>query len=222
MARKNGYVRNAPNVMDGRLLLQSLRGINAKAVFLDPQYRGLLDQMKYGNEGVAYGYQRTQLPQMTDEVVTDFVRRSGMALAPNGYLFMWVDKHAIGSGLHLKYVSTSATLKVVDLIHWNKTVMGMGYRTRCQSEYLVVIQKEPRAAGKTWKDRTMIDAHIEGVDRSRHVHTKPYQLIERLIRAVTKRGDVVVDPCAGSYIVLDACKATGRVFVGADLIPYGG
>jgi DNA modification methylase len=42
-------------------------------------------------------------------------------------------------------------------------------------------------------------------------------LIERLIRATTKAGDLVVDPCAGSYVVLEACRVSGRQFVGCDL-----
>ncbi|MEJ7830079.1 MAG: hypothetical protein WKF91_17855, partial [Segetibacter sp.] len=42
---------NEPNVMDGLELLSLLNGNVIKAAFLDPQYRGILDRMKYGNEG---------------------------------------------------------------------------------------------------------------------------------------------------------------------------
>ena len=33
--------------------------------FLDPQYRGVLDHLAYGNEGVRRGAARAALPQMT-------------------------------------------------------------------------------------------------------------------------------------------------------------
>jgi DNA modification methylase len=51
----------------------------------------------------------------------------------------------------------------------------------------------------------------------KHPHQKPFFLIRTLIEATTQEGDLVVDPCAGSFIVLDACQSTGRKFLGCDL-----
>jgi DNA modification methylase len=42
-------------------------------------------------------------------------------------------------------------------------------------------------------------------------------LINRLIGAVTLPGDLVVDPCAGSFVVLQECRRLGRKFVGCDI-----
>jgi len=39
----------------------------------------------------------------------------------------------------------------------------------------------------------------------------------RLIGAVTKPGDLVVDPAAGDFVVLRAPMALGRVFIGSDI-----
>jgi DNA modification methylase len=39
----------------------------------------------------------------------------------------------------------------------------------------------------------------------------------RLIGAVTKPGDLVVDPAAGGFIVLRAPMALGLVFIGSDI-----
>jgi hypothetical protein len=39
----------------------------------------------------------------------------------------------------------------------------------------------------------------------------------RLIGAVTKPGDLVVDPAAGGFIVLRAPMAVGRVFISCDI-----
>lgn len=46
---------NKPNKMDGLKLLKRLNNGVAAAAFFDPQYRGILDKMGYGNEGVTRG-----------------------------------------------------------------------------------------------------------------------------------------------------------------------
>ena len=225
MRRKNRLAikRDARNRFDGLALLRSTYDGEAAAVFFDPQYRAILDKMSYGNEGKSRERARVALPQMGHEKIHEFIGEIARILKPSGHLFFWFDKFAIGSGLHTRYLrpwtsgGARPALAIVDLIHWNKMRPGMGRRARCRSEYLVIIQKQPTRAKGIWIDHRIDDSWPEQSDRSIHPHAKPHQLTERLIRATTKRGDVVVDPCAGSYVVLDACIATGRIFVGCDL-----
>jgi site-specific DNA-methyltransferase (adenine-specific) len=47
---------------------------------------------------------------------------------------------------------------------------------------------------------------------------KPIGLIERLIGAVTEPGDLVVDPAAGSFVVIHAACRLMRNFCGCDLV----
>lgn len=211
--------RNDRNVVDGLTLLQTIKRGEAKAAFLDPQYRALLDKQGYGNEGESREKARAVLPQMTNYDIGMFVAEIANALAPGGHLFLWLDKFSIGSGHHVRFLAHAPVLKLVDLLAWNKMRPGMGRRFRCRTEYLVVAQKEPTRAKGVWSDHRLDDCWPEQSDRSVHPHAKPYQLTERLIRAVTKRGDLVIDPCAGSYTVLEACKASGREFLGCDLKP---
>ena len=49
----------------------------------------------------------------------------------------------------------------------------------------------------------------EKVDRKIHPHAKPVDLIARLIGAVTKPGDLVVDPAAGGFIVMHVATRDG-------------
>jgi hypothetical protein len=42
-------------------------------------------------------------------------------------------------------------------------------------------------------------------------------LISRLIGAVTRPGDLVVDPAAGSFVVMHAANELGRSFIGCDI-----
>lgn len=42
-------------------------------------------------------------------------------------------------------------------------------------------------------------------------------MIFMIICATTREGDYVLDPAAGSYSVLEACKLTNRNFLGCDI-----
>ena len=51
----------------------------------------------------------------------------------------------------------------------------------------------------------------------RHPHQKPRELIKALILATTEQGDLIIDPCAGSFIVLEVCQELNRNYLGCDL-----
>jgi len=55
------------------------------------------------------------------------------------------------------------------------------------------------------------------VNKRNHPHQKPKRLIRAFIEAVTEKGDLIIDPCAGSFIVLEVCQETKREFLGCDL-----
>jgi DNA modification methylase len=54
-------------------------------------------------------------------------------------------------------------------------------------------------------------------NQRKHPHQKPKKLIKSIIEATTNLGDLIVDPCAGSFIVLEVCQETRREFMGCDL-----
>lgn len=206
---------NAPQKMDGLDLLKSIGDGAAALVVADPQYRGILDKQNYGNEGDRHS-ERSALPQMSELEICRFVSESARVLRPGGHFFMWSDKFSIGSGAHLKYFQFTANLQIVELIAWNKARIGMGRRARCTTEYLVIAQKHPIRAKDVWTDHSIPDCWTERKPDG-HPHAKPLKLMTRLIEATTAAGDLVVDPCAGGFGVLDICLATGRQFLGCDL-----
>jgi len=55
------------------------------------------------------------------------------------------------------------------------------------------------------------------VSKRNHPHQKPQGLIKAIIEATTEAGDLIVDPCAGSFMVLEVCQETKREFLGCDL-----
>src|SRR6185503_6614673 len=77
-----GLVLNRPQVMDGLELLGTMRDSSVPLVFFDPQYRQVLNKLKYGNEGERQK-ERSQLPQMTDEIIHSFLIQIERVLMPS-------------------------------------------------------------------------------------------------------------------------------------------
>ena len=206
---------NRRNKMNGLDLLDLLDKESIKVVFFDPQYRGVLDKLSYGNEGKSRGKDRSALPQMSQEIIFEFLAKIEVVLKPNGYLFLWLDK------FHLfevkSWIENYQSLEIVDMIVWNKLKIGMGYRTRRKSEYLVIIQKFPKRAKSTWTLHNIPDVWDEKILDKNHTHAKPIELQKQLILATTNENDLVLDPASGGYSVFRACKETNRNFIGCDL-----
>ena len=207
------YQYNVAQQGDALALLRSLPDGCTPLTFLDPQYREVMDKLKLGNEG-AKQKQRFELPQMTAQYIDECCCEAARVLRPSGYLMMWVDAFRLCEGYHLRVADV---LKSVDLIAWNNERPGQGHRSRRCGSYLLVLQKKPIRAKATWCDHGIPDRWIEKIDRELHPHVKPIGLIKRLIGAVTSSGDLVVDPAAGSFVVMDAALALGPEFVGCDI-----
>ena len=209
--------RDTRVAMDGLDFLAQLPDASIAATFFDPQYRGVLDKLSYGNEGVLRGKQRSALPQMSSETIAEFIRAIHRVLGPSGHLFLWIDKFHLCSGIDDWTQNT--TLETVDLITWNKGRIGMGYRTRRTAEYLIVLQKAPKRAKGIWTRHDIPDVWTEKPPSSKSsgVHPKPISLQQALIEATTASNDPVLDPAAGSFSVLKACQLAGRTFVGCDI-----
>ena len=208
------FLPNQRNKADGLLLLSSLTNQSIKTAFFDPQYRGVLDKLAYGNEGKNRGVKRCNLPQMDEATICRFIREIDRVLIPSGHLFLWIDKFHLCEGIDNWTHNTQ--LKRVDMIVWDKNTIGMGYRSRRKSEFLVVFQKKPIKAKGCWSLHNIPDVWQEKIPKV-HPHTKPLELQKALIEATTKENDWVIDPASGGYSVLNACQALNRNFIGCDI-----
>jgi site-specific DNA-methyltransferase (adenine-specific) len=218
------FKHNARNRGDGLALMRKLRASSVPLVFFDPQYRELLGKMDYGNDRSP----RANLPQMARELIVYIAEEAARVLRPQGHLMWWTDKYELCGGK-----PDIEGLSLVDMIVWEKPRWGQGYRSRRKCEYLWVLQKEPTRAKGVWTDHGIPD--VWTVERERaeqednfnrlpvqphkaHPHAKPEGLQRRLIEAVTKKGQMVVDPCAGGYSVLRSAQAAGRRYLGCDVL----
>jgi site-specific DNA-methyltransferase (adenine-specific) len=208
-----GVKVNERTIQDGITFLEQLPGASIPCAFFDPQYRGVLDKLGYGNEGERQKG-RALLMQMDDVKICEFISEIDRVLVPSGHLFLWLDKFHLIDGFKRWFDETD--LNVVDHITWNKKRLGMGYRTRRVSEHMIILQKSPKRAKGVWCLHNIPDVWDEPKP-GKHPHCKPIRLQAALIAAVTRKGDVVLDPAAGSYSVMDSAKRVGRTFIGCDL-----
>lgn len=204
--------------MDGLKMLKMLDPDSIPLVFFDPQYRSILEKQNYGNEGETRGKSRSELPQMDDKVIKEFLKEIEKVLTPSGHLMMWVDKYIVCNGINL--FMEGRGLQIVDMITWNKQRMGMGYRSRRYSEHLVIFQKKPIRAKGVWRIHDIPDVWTEKIENGdkNHTHAKPVGLQMRLIKAVTNKGDVVLDPSAGGFSVMKSANQMERNFLGCDIL----
>ena len=144
----SGFEANRRLRMEGEEFLSRLPVGSFPAAFFDPQYRGVLDKLSYGNEGENRGRARAALRQMPEEQIGRFVGGIDRALRPSGHLFLWMDKFHLCEGFGHWFQGT--LLEVVDLISWDKGRIGMGYRSRRTTEYCVALQKRPKRAKGVW------------------------------------------------------------------------
>jgi site-specific DNA-methyltransferase (adenine-specific) len=201
--------------IEGLELLSMIPDNTIKACFFDPQYRGILDKMNYGNEGKTREQRRAGLEQMTEKTIVDFINQINRVLMPSAHLFLWIDKFHLCQGVQEWFIKTA--LSTVDLIVWEKTRIGMGYRTRNKCEFLLVLQKKPIKVKNVWTVHNIPNVIEEGVTNKEHPHSKPINIQTRLIEAISSEGDIILDPAMGSGSVLTACMHSGRNFIGGDI-----
>ena len=216
VSNMTGLPINRRNHVNGLKFMKMLKDSSISAAFLDPQYRGVYEKMQYGNESTSRNYRRVEKPQMTNDIITTFISEISRVLVPSGHLFLWLDKFHLCTDYQTWFDDTC--LNMVDMIVWNKLRMGLGYRSRHMSEFLVVLQKSPKRIKGVWTIHNIPDVWEEKVTvGNEYHHVKPVNLQARLIEAVTGDGEVVLDPAAGSYSVMQSCIKTRRYFLGCDI-----
>ncbi len=65
--------------------------------------------------------------------------------------------------------------------------------------------------------RKWIDVVRGRKDKDLHPHQQPVEVADYIVSYFSDPGDIVVDPCAGSFTYAAACYRLGRRFIGCDL-----
>jgi site-specific DNA-methyltransferase (adenine-specific) len=208
----NKYLPNTKQSGEALELLSYLEDGSVSLVFLDPQYEVV-------NKVLHLDY---PLYAQSDYQVLRIMEQVSRVLKPSGFALLWVNKTLLGNDRVPLWLMRTRQLKIVDFLVWDKlngTGLGVGSWLRSQAEFGFLIQKAPtkcklfknRSFGNVWKEKSLPSK------QRNHPHQKPKGLIRALIEATTEKGDLIVDPCAGSFVVLEVCKETEREFMGVDL-----
>lgn len=134
----------------------------------------------------------------------------------------------------LQAAARSAKLSLQNLCVWVKNNGGMGALYRSRHE-LVFVYKNGTAPhvnnvelGKNGRNRTNVWEYAGmtafGAKRdselAMHPTVKPVEMVADALLDCSRRGDVVLDPFAGSGSTLVAAEAVGRVGCGIEIDPY--
>ncbi|CAI2173153.1 11936_t:CDS:2 [Funneliformis geosporum] len=88
-----------------------------------------------------------------------------------------------------------------------RNVLRTDYPLYSQSDYQILrILEQVERVLKPKED-------VVPTSKRKHPHQKPRELIKALIEATTNQGDLIVDPCADSFVVLGVCRELKREFL---------
>lgn len=207
-----------------------LREDMARMLFSDPPYgiriRGNVSRK---HEDFAMGVGEQSRPEFTAFLET-MIRLACRHLADGALAYLFMDRRHL---LELQQAAEQAGLTLLDLCIWNKLSGGMGGLYRSQHEPIYVF-KHGKASyinnvelGKHGRYRTNVWDHrgLSSFGKGRdsaladHPTVKPVNLLAEAIKDSTRRGDIVLDPFAGSGSTLVAAEGCGRVGYGIELEP---
>jgi len=206
----NKYLPNLPQPGEALELLTTITDKSVSLVFFDPQYEKSGDVSRVKDWPLHY---------QSDYQINQLLKEIERVLKPSGFCLLWVSKAILGTDRVLNWLLRSPQLKIVDILVWDKHNFGMGSWFRSQAEFAFLIQKHPTNS-KLFKDRGFGNVWAEkqlSPQQKKHPHQKPRKLIKALMEAMTNEGDLIVDPCAGSFVVLEVCQELNREFMGCDL-----
>lgn len=191
-------------------LLSGLENNSVSLVFFDPQYEPVKNVLSANYP----------LYCQSDYQILRILEQIERILKPSAFCLLWVNKTLLGNDRIPLWLLKTPSLKIVDFLVWHKkNTLGLGNWFRSNAEYCFLLQKFPQT-GKVFKNRSFGNVWEESVlppSKRQHPHQKPYNLIKALVEATTNQGDLIIDPCAGSFVVLEVCQELKREFCGVDL-----
>lgn len=108
--------------------------------------------------------------------------------------------------------------KQKNFIIWDKGRIGMGNPFRKQHELIFYANRDSLELNKS--DMTHIPTIIKtNHTKQYHGAEKPTELLDILIKGLTKTNDLILDPFAGSGSTLVSAKSLGRNYLGFELDP---
>jgi DNA modification methylase len=223
------YCGNALDANSYAILMETEK---AAAAFTDPPYNlsvsriGGNGQIKHREFAMASG-------EMSKDEFTDFLTTSLKLICDHtvagAVIYEFIDWRHVGEMLA---AGDATGCDLLNLCVWVKSNAGMGSFYRSMHELVLVFRngKQPHLnnimLGKHGRPRNNVWNHpgVNGFARkgaenalSWHPTVKPLALVADAILDCTKRGDIILDPFAGSGTTILAAERTGRRGFGIEI-----
>lgn len=210
---KKEWFYNTANEGDGLAMLDWVGKEKAQLVIFDPQYKPVSEATSLD----------APHEDQSEENIREFCYKIGKVLKKAGWLCLWINQEILLRGNFRQWLPPNLIVKTV--LVWTKrqgnnlkSAMGQVHNHFIHlEEYCVVIRKEPWEKPMIKKRISNIFNYFIPTNKRHNTHMKPYKMTRTIIKHLTKKGDLVIDPCAGSFATLVACESIGRKFLGTDL-----
>ena len=198
----------------------------ADLIFTDPPYNVPIDGHVTGLGRIRHREFAMGVGEMSVEAFASFLQQTlghGAAAARDGAIaYVCMDWRHMGELLKAGHAVFS---ELKNLCVWNKTNGGMGtfYRSKHELVFVFKVGTAPHTntfgLGDSGRYRTNVWDYA-GVNTLRpgrseslamHPTVKPVALVAEAIKDCSRRGEIVLDPFAGSGTTLIAAEKTGRV-----------
>jgi DNA modification methylase len=202
-----------------------LQGERADLVFTDPPYNVPIDGHVCGLGRIRHREFAMGVGEMSAEAFTAFLRQTlghaATTCRDGAIAFVCMDWRHMGE---LLAAAQPVFSELKNLCIWNKTNGGMGsfYRSKHELVFVFKAGSAPHTntfgLGDTGRYRTNVwdYAGVNTLRRGRaeelamHPTVKPVALVAEAIKDCSRRGEIVLDPFAGSGTTLIAAEKTGR------------
>ena len=211
-------------------------GKPAAMVFTDPPYNVPIDGHVCGLGAIRHREFAMAVGEMNEAEFTSFLTAACTLLA----------RHSVDGSLHyicmdwrhlpeLLAAGRAANAELKNLCVWAKESAGMGSLYRSQHELILVfkhgrsrhrnnveLSRHGRHRTNVWRYPSVsafARASDEGSLLEMHPTVKPVRLVADAILDASARGDIVLDPFAGSGTTFIAAERTGRRCYGMELDP---
>jgi len=200
--------------------LDKLQGVETSTVdciIIDPPFSGNSSKAKAGKKG-RFQNSLIMYDDMTERgfylLMKPVFIECFRVLREGGHFYCFTDWKQLRNMMDCMEMGS---LKINNLVCWDKTHFGMGAGYRRQEEYIIVASKSHAKAFNLKNVASVIQAKKVTPKNRLHPHEKPQDLLRILVNNSTDEGQIVLDCFMGSGATGAACKNLGRKFIGMEL-----
>jgi len=206
------------NLMQGDCLdmLTELESGSIDCVIIDPPFSGNASKAKAGNKG-RFQDSLIMMDDMSERAFYQLMKpvfiECFRVMKEGAHFYCFSDWKQLRNMMDCIELGS---LKMNNLVCWDKTHFGMGAGYRRQEEYVVVASKSHAKPFNLRNVASVIQCKKLGKTRL-HPHEKPQDLLRVFIENSTNEGDKVLDCFMGSGATGLAAKNLNRSFIGIEL-----